>query len=62
MEILKRILCTLIGASVGGLTGVLIGLMAGATDLSTLHIAIQKLEIANDRIRAEDARKKAHHE
>ena len=59
MECMKRVVCSVIGAVIGGLTGILIGGMAGASDLSTLDRTIKKLEIARDAIRAEEAREKA---
>ena len=59
MEFMKRVVCSVIGAVIGGLTGILIGGLAGASDLSKLDIVIKKLEEARDEIRAEEAREKA---
>ena len=59
MECMKRIVCTVIGAVIGGLTGIMIGAVAGSSDHSTLDLTIKKLEIARDAIRAEEAREKA---
>jgi hypothetical protein len=59
MEFIKRVFCSVIGAVIGGLTGILIGGMAGASDLSTLDVTIKRLEMARDVIRAEEAREKA---
>ena len=59
MEFIKQIVCSVVGAVIGGLTGILIGGAAGASDLSTLRLVIQRLEMACDAIRAEEEREKA---
>ena len=59
MEFMKRIFCTVVGAVIGGLTGILVGAVAGASDLSTLDVTIKRLEMARDIIHAEEEREKA---
>lgn len=54
MEYVKRIFCTVMGAMIGGLTGIIVGAVAGASDHSTLDLTIKRLEMARDMIRAEE--------
>ena len=59
MDFVKRIVCTVIGAVIGGLTGILVGAVAGNSDFSKLDRTIKSLEMARDIIRAEEEREKA---